>query len=432
MGDHMDLTDARDALFHAGRSRPDAKDARPVAGDDDVQIGWTYSVSQGREYGWVLCDGRNSASTEPYRSYAEDAARIAVRPSMLPVRATPPAPPATTRDRDRHLSADTIAAITASVPASTQRAYAADRQAYAAWCTEQGRTPLPATGETMAEYVQHLTTTPRPRTGRPASPATIERALSAITTWHEETGQARPVMRGARAVLNAHKDHLALTADPAARSQQASAATPQQLRAMLAATNRETLAGKRNAALILLGFATAARVAELTAADLEDITEADHGYDIHLYRGKVRKHTTTALLYGTDPATCPVRTLRTYLTALETEERAEGPLFVRVDRWDRLAPPMTRHGKPIGDPAGRLTAEAAADVVERLADAAQLTGDWSGHSLRRGFATAARAAGHDPLEIARQGGWADGSRTLARYMEDVDRVTKSPLIGIGL
>ncbi|MEU9671045.1 hypothetical protein AB0J81_12300 [Streptomyces bobili] len=49
-----------------------------------------------------------------------------------------------------------------------------------------------------------------------------------------------------------------------------------------------------------------------------------------------------------------------------------------------------------------------------------------------GCATAARAAGHDPLEITRAGGWVDGSHVLARYMNDVDRVKNSPLLGIGL
>jgi hypothetical protein len=107
------------------------------------------------------------------------------------------------------------------------------------------------------------------------------------------------------------------------------------------------------------------------------------------YRKKVRPHTTTAILYGTDPATCPVRARRAYLNELAAVGRTDGPLFVRVDRW------------------GRPTPEAAADVVERLAV----------------------AAGHDPLEIARQGGWADGSRILARYMAEVDRVTNSPLVG---
>jgi site-specific recombinase XerD len=206
---------------------------------------------------------------------------------------------------------------------------------------------------------------------------------------------------------------------------------------MLADVDRSTLAGKRNAALVLLGFATAARVSELVALDVATVQEAEHGYDVTLYRKKVRKHTPNPILYGSDAATCPVRALRAYLAALAAAGRTDGPLFVRVDRWDRIAPPMTRrnkHGivKPIGDPAGRMTAEAAAEVIERLAVAAGLSGDWSGHSLRRGFATAARAAGHDPLEIARAGGWVDGSRVLARYMDDVDRVKNSPLVGIGL
>ncbi|WP_327436442.1 tyrosine-type recombinase/integrase (plasmid) [Streptomyces sp. NBC_01201] len=170
----------------------------------------------------------------------------------------------------------------------------------------------------------------------------------------------------------------------------------------------------------------------MVALDLADVSEAEHGYDVTDYRKKVRRHTTNTILYGTDPATCPVRTLRTYLAALAAAARTDGPRFVRVDRWDRLTPPMNRNGSPTGDAAGRMTAEAAAEVIERLADAAALTGTWSGHSLRRGFATAACGAGHDPLEIARAGGWADGFRVLARYMDDVDRVKNSPLVGIGL
>ncbi|MDH6229349.1 tyrosine-type recombinase/integrase [Streptomyces sp. MJP52] len=160
--------------------------------------------------------------------------------------------------------------------------------------------------------------------------------------------------------------------------------------------------------------------------------ETEHGFDVTLYRKKVRKHTTNAVLYGTDPTTCPVHALRAYLTALTDADRTDGPLFVRVDRWDRIAPPFTRAGRPIGDPSGRMTAETAAEVIEHLAESAGLTGAWPGHSLRRGFATAARAAGHDLLEIARTGGWADGSRVLARYLDDVDRVKNSPLVGIGL
>ncbi|MFD9496869.1 tyrosine-type recombinase/integrase [Streptomyces sp. NPDC060005] len=335
-------------------------------------------------------------------------------------------------DRDRHLSPETIAAIQASVAESTRRAYGSDRAAFSTWCAAEDRTTVPASGETMAEWVRHLTVTPRERTGRPAGPSTIERAMSAVSSWHEEQGRPKPNMRGARAVLNAYKDQLAVDKAEAAQARQATAALPPQIRAMLADVDRTTLAGMRNAALVLIGFATAARVSELAALDLAAATETDHGYDVTLYRKKVRKHTPNPILYGTDPATCPVRALRAYLAALAAAGRTDGPLFVRIDRWDRIAPPLTRRGHPIGDPSGRMTAEAAAEVIERLAVAANLSGDWSGHSLRRGFATAARAAGHDPLEIARAGGWVDGSRVLARYMDDVDRVKNSPLIGIGL
>ncbi|MFG2227726.1 hypothetical protein [Streptomyces sp. NPDC048644] len=207
---------------------------------------------------------------------------------------------------------------------------------------------MPASGETMAEWVRHLTVAPRPRTNQTAGPSTIERAMSAVTTWH--LGHPKPNMRGARAVLNAYRDRLAEQKAAAAQPRQATAALPTQIRAMLTGVDRTPLAGKRNATLVLLGFATAARVSEVVALDIAAVTEAEHGYDVAVYRKKVRKHTTNAVLYGSDPATCPVRALRAYLAALADAGRTEGPLFVRVDRWDRLAPPMTRHGHPA--PAG--------------------------------------------------------------------------------
>jgi hypothetical protein len=36
--------------------------------------------------------------------------------------------------------------------------------------------------------------------------------MSAVTSWHEEQGHPKPNMRGARAVLNAYKDRLAMAA----------------------------------------------------------------------------------------------------------------------------------------------------------------------------------------------------------------------------
>jgi site-specific recombinase XerD len=339
-------------------------------------------------------------------------------------------PSGVVNNRTPALSGAACAALEAGTADSTRRAYSSDWRTFTAWCARADFTPLPATPEAVIEYVTHLTTTPRPRTGRPYSPSSIERAIAAIRTAHTAANVAPPSTKGARVVLRGYRDQLARAKDPAARARKAQPAVPAALRQMLATLDRTTLIGKRDAALLLLGFATAARVSELVALDLADVPESEQGIDAAVYRRKIRAFTDTAVPYGANPATCPVRAVRALREALVDVGRLDGPLFVRIDRHGRVAPPMLRRGVPIGDPSGRLTAQAAAQVVERTAAAAGLEGEWSGHSLRRGFATAARKAGHDLVRIGRHGGWADGSKALLGYFEDEDRWEANPVAGL--
>ncbi|MFI7632418.1 tyrosine-type recombinase/integrase [Microbispora rosea] len=333
-------------------------------------------------------------------------------------------------DADLVISDATRAAIAAGVPDSTRRAYARDWAAFTTWCTRSGRVPIPATAQTVTEYVTHLTTEPSARTGRPLAPSSIERALAAIRTMHNAADVAPPNTKAARKVLSGHRERLALAKDPAATVRRADPAVPDTLRVMLAALDRSTLVGKRDAALLLLGYATAARVSELAALDIADVRETDDGLLVTVYRRKIKKFTETAVPYGSNPATCPVRATRALVEALAEAGRISGPLLVRIDRHGRIAPPITRKGKTIGDPDGRMTSDAVADVVTRIADAAGLEGRWTGHSLRRGFATAARRGGAALERIGRHGGWADGSKALLIYIEDGDRWTDNPVTGL--
>ncbi|MBY8879747.1 site-specific integrase [Actinacidiphila acidipaludis] len=333
-------------------------------------------------------------------------------------------------NRTPALSGAARAALEAGTADSTRRAYSADWRAFTDWCTTVDLAPLPATPETVVEYVTHLTTTPRPKTGRPYSPSSIERTIAAIRTAHTAANLTPPSTKGARIVLRGYRDRLARAKDPAARTRKAQPAVPEALRVMVGTLDRTTLIGKRDAALLLLGYATAARVSELVALDLADVVETEQGIDAQVYRRKIKSFTDTAVPYGSNPATCPVRAVRALRDALAEAGRTDGPLFVRIDRHGRLAPPMYRQGVSIGDPAGRLTPQAAAQVVEKSAEAADLEGEWSGHSLRRGFATAARKAGHDLVRIGRHGGWADGSKALLGYFEDEDRWEENPVAGL--
>ncbi|MFI9059796.1 MULTISPECIES: tyrosine-type recombinase/integrase [unclassified Streptomyces] len=330
----------------------------------------------------------------------------------------------------RQLSPEARAALAAGRADSTRKAYREDREAFVAWCADRGEQPLPATQGLLIEYVTHLTLTPRPRTGRPSAPSSLERMLSAITTMHAELDLPKPETKGARTVIAGYKHQLAIDKKPGGKQQQATAALPPALRKMLATLNRDTLIGKRDAAMLLLGYAAATRSSELVGIDINEPVECDEGYMVSIYRVKMKKFTDSAIAYGKNPATCPVRALRALIAAMREAGRTEGPLFVRIDRHGRIAPPMMRKGKPIGDPSGRLTPDAASDVVERLADAAGFHGRWRGHSLRRGFATAAQRGGAPMIRVARQGGWADNSTSLARYFDEGDPWEDNPVMGL--
>lgn len=104
------------------------------------------------------------------------------------------------------------------------------------------------------------------------------------------------------------------------------------------------------------------------------------------------------------------------------------PAFPRIGRDGTIAGTAAARGSD----DGRLTGDGVAKIIKRTARRAGIEGEVGGHSLRRGFATSARAAGANHLDIARQGGWADGSRAVYGYIEEVDRFKNNPLRGIGL
>ncbi|NUP46145.1 MAG: tyrosine-type recombinase/integrase [Catenulispora sp.] len=341
----------------------------------------------------------------------------------------------------RPLSPAARAAVEAGTADSTRVAYSRDWEAFTAWCAEQGLPPIPAAPETLVEYLTALKDTPRPRTGRPYAPSSLDRALAAIRTAHKAAGIQPPETKGARKVIAGYKAALSTSDDDAdrrhAQANRVDAAVPAVLRKLVATLDRATLKGKRDAALLLLSHAIAGRASEMVSLNIASVTFHDddkrRGMAVNVYRKKIKKWQEPKVLYGSDPATCPVRAVQAYLSVLAEQGRTEGPLFIRLDRHGRIAPPMIRGGRPIGDLAGRMTTDAAADVVQAAAEAADLEGRWRSHSMRRGFVTAARAAGKDLVDIGRHGGWADGSKALLAYIEEDDGWGENnPLIGIGL
>lgn len=249
---------------------------------------------------------------------------------------------------------------------------------------------------------------------KPSSPATIIRRLTGVCAGWKKTGHVLPrgITAKARQVVDAYQRQLVEAQLPTGRGQ-APALTVAQIR-RIAATTPTTLAGRRDLALVLIGFAIAGRRSEVAHLQVADFIEEDNGLLVHVRHSKTKPRR-PAVVRGQVEATCPVRAWKRWQ---EASGITAGPAFRRVDR----------HGRVL---AG-LSGEAVGEIIGRAGERAGLELRLTGHSVRAGLATEARRVGHDVVTIARQGGWDERSAALHGYLRIVDQWTDNATAGIGL
>lgn len=217
-------------------------------------------------------------------------------------------------------------------------------------------------------------------------PSTIERRLAAISAAHKNAGYENPVEHGVvKSVWRGLRRQVGV------EQTRKRALVIDDFKRVLLVVDSGRMIGKRDRALLVLGFASALRRSELVALKAEDVRFEREGIVLSLRRSKTNQEggdEEVAVLYGSDPATCPVRLLQEWLEAAEI---TSGPLFRHVDR----------HGNVRGD--SRLTERIVAKVVKQYAEAAGFDPTvFGGHSLRSGFATSAARAGKSEASIMRQ------------------------------
>lgn len=174
------------------------------------------------------------------------------------------------------------------------------------------------------------------------------------------------------------------------------------------------LQGRRDRAILLLGFAGAFRRSELVSLDVGDLSLDARGLTVTLRRSKTDQSgrgRRIGIPFGSNPTTCPIRAVQDWLVASGI---TAGPLF-----------PSRRTGR-------RFPARGVADLVKRAATAIGLDpSQVAGHSLRSGFATAAAQAGKTEHAIAAQTG--HRSLTILRgYVQHGSLFTDNAAGGLGL
>jgi integrase len=287
-------------------------------------------------------------------------------------------------------SADVRHYVENALSDNTRRAYKNDLAHYWAWGGV-----VPATSAQVAAYLSDHAGV--------LSTATLQRRLVAITKAHTVQGYPDPVksdlvkltMRGIRRIHGKPQ-------------QQVSPIMKEDLIIMLSHVPN-SVKGKRDQALLLLGFCGALRRSELVAVKAEDLEFNSQGVILTLPRSKTDQEG-RGFKVGIPKGRgriCPVKALGDWLTHSGAET---GFIFRSVTKGRVLS------GAPLSD-------RAVADIIKHYAHKAGLNPEkYSGHSLRSGLATSAAQHGISSWKIRAQTGHKSDAM-LARYIRDGDLFT---------
>ena len=281
--------------------------------------------------------------------------------------------------------------IRASKAENTLRGYRADWREFCGWCEARELCALPANPETVAGYLAECAE--RLKVG------SIQRRINAIVEAHKAVALDSPTHHAM--VTNTMKG---IRRTKGLVPAQKAPALTDDIRAMVDAAG-DGIIGVRDRALILLGFAGAFRRSELVGLDVEGCTFGKDGLTTTLRRSKTDQDGAgrkIGIPYGSNPETCPVRVLQSWL---EQAGITSGSLFRSISRHGRLQP-------------RRLSGIDVARVVKKLAERAGLDpAKYAGHSLRAGHATSAAIAGASERSIMNQTGHRS-VQMVRRYIRD--------------
>src|SRR5664280_1318567 len=242
--------------------------------------------------------------------------------------------------------------VAAARAANTRTAYGSDWARFAGWCAQRDLPALPATPATLGAYLTAAVTDPA---GSAYVPATLARWVAAVNFTHRQAGHPAPGAHPHVGELLAgiRREH----GRPPARRD---ALVTADLRAILAGLPRTgwpgVVAGRRDAALLVLGFAGAFRRAELAGLDTADVrAHPSDGLHVMVRAAKNdpgRAGQVKAVPYGTEVATCgPCAWVRW---------RGSGRAIRKLDKTGRVLPrrlsgvdgPTSARTTPVASRAG--------------------------------------------------------------------------------
>ena len=276
------------------------------------------------------------------------------------------------------LQEETLLNLQNSKAINTVRAYKSDFNDFSLFCAKNGFKSLPSDPKIVSLYLTYLSS-------KDAKMSTLKRRLVSIGVIHKLKGYyldtKHPSIIENIMGIKRRKGSIQIGKKPILIN------ILKKLINVIDKENKEEIKKFRDRTIILIGFSGGFRRNETVSLDYEDLDFVTEGLKITLKRSKSDQFGEgfkKALPYFDSPQYCPVVSLKKYI---EVSKILSGPVFRRFTKGSRLS-------------NYRLTDQTVALLIKKYLQLAGIDSkNFSGHSLRSGFATTAAAAGVEERNI---------------------------------
>ena len=296
------------------------------------------------------------------------------------------------------LQEETLINLKSSKAKNTVRAYKSDFKDFGLFCVQNGFKTLPSEPKIVSLYLTHLST-------KNIKLSTIKRRLVSIGVIHKMKGHyldtKHPIIIENLMGIKRRKGIVQKGKKPILIND---------LKKIVDVINQQQIADikkLRDKSIILIGFSGGFRRNEIVSLDIEDLDFVFEGLKITVKRSKTDQFgegMTKGLPYFENKIYCPVTTLQRWLNVSKIKK---GPLFRRFSKGSKLT-------------NSRLTDQTVALIIKQYLNFTNInSSNYSGHSLRSGFATSAAEAGAEERSIMAMTGH-KSTEMVRRYIKEAN------------
>ena len=296
------------------------------------------------------------------------------------------------------LQQETLLNLQSSKAINTVRAYKSDFNDFGLFCAQNGFKSLPSEPKIVALYLTYLST-------KDAKMSTLKRRLVSIGVIHKLKGHyldtKHPSIIENIMGIKRRKGSIQKGKKPLLISSLKTTidAIDQQ--------NKEKIKILRDRSIILIGFSGGFRRNEIVSLNYDDLDFVPEGLKIKIKRSKTDQFgegAIKALPYFDNSQYCPVVSLKNWIDIARINS---GALFRRFSKGSRLT-------------EKRLTDQTVALLIKEYLQLAGIDNkNYSGHSLRSGFATSAAESGAEERSIMAMTGH-KSSEMVRRYIKEAN------------